>query len=102
MPFGYFLTDFLEISRRNANSAKFMPNTAIVAGGFHLGRLQKFRIFVPPLSANSRNLPYSGCLPCLLLKVPPALSADVIYGSPLSEMMPGPVLSEPLVQGTPD
>ena len=35
------------------------------------------------MSANSCNLPYYGCLLCLLLKVPPSpLSVDVINGSP--------------------
>ena len=40
--------------------------------------------FLTPLSANSHNLPYKGCLLCLLLKVPPPpLSADILNGSPL-------------------
>ena len=40
---------------------------------------------LPPLSANSRNLPYQGCLLCLFLKYPLPLSADVLNGSPLLE-----------------
>ena len=69
------------------SSVQCVSDMCVILRGLPLMTSAKISHFLTPLSANSCNLPFYGCLLCLLLKVPPSLlSADVISGSPLSSL----------------